>query len=83
VASLNKRLEALETRAGGGGCDRCRDVFIVKVNGEVQSAVRNGVALPLEEARALSAGCPECKGQERYTIRLKGLDEKPRGPAPE
>jgi hypothetical protein len=84
VAGIARRLERLEGIAGvGGGCNKCRGAVIIRVDGEVQRGVRDGVEMPLEEARALSAGeCPECKGQEQYTIRLKGLDEKPGGPAP-
>jgi hypothetical protein len=78
MTGLGRRLAKLE----GSGCDMCR----VTPETGFKSILRGIPPKPGSNAETVEAGreegrCPGC-GRPPWVIRLKGLSEKPRGPAP-
>jgi hypothetical protein len=70
--NLRGRIERLEQRAPDPDpCPRCSGVFTVEVNGELDSATRDGAPMSPDEIARYGAGgpCPEC-GREPLTIRV-------------
>jgi hypothetical protein len=64
-STLERRVEALESASGGGGCERCRGVLVVvsdAMTGEFRSARRRGEDLTEAEYHELRAEtrCPKC-----------------------
>ena len=68
--SLRNRLTRLEDRTGGKDCPRCSGVFVVRVNGRLHYAAKNGAPVPADEVR--EGRCPEC-GSGPVIIRVSGL----------
>lgn len=83
MAGMKQRLERLEGR--GGGCEECRIIpgegFRLRIYGlpPKPGADPKNYAPPGEKPRER---CPAC-GRALPVVRLKGLDEKPRGAPPE
>jgi hypothetical protein len=86
MAGLRKRLKALEARAGVGGCPECQGAPGEGLQVRIYGLPPKPGPIP-EHVTYAPPGekpdetCPAC-GKVLPVIRLKGLEDKPRGPAP-
>lgn len=77
---IERRLEFLEQNATVGDCLRCSGIFVVRVNGKVDHASRNGVLMSEEEEYRRyeselgpDGECPVCGRVPGPPIRVSGL----------
>ena len=86
MAGLSKRLEALEARVGVGGGPECQGAPGEGLQVRIYGVPPKPGPIP-EHVSYAPAGekprefCPSC-GRRIPVIRLKGLEDKPQGPAP-
>ncbi len=78
MGTLNRRLRRLE-QSSGGECPRCSGVVSVTVNGDFDSATRDGVPMSEAEWRQhegeeVEGLCPVC-GREPLTITIPPQDK--------
>lgn len=71
-----RRIARLEDQDGRRPCPRCSGFVVVRVNGEVESASRDGRTVDAEEWERLEAGmvggrCPGC-GRRPFEVRPRG-----------
>lgn len=68
--SLHNRIARLEDRAGGKECPHCSGVLVIRVNGRLHQATKNGVPIRADDVG--EGRCPECES-EPVVIRVPGL----------